>query len=258
MVALCLYIFGFMIPETYARQILRRRARKAGVPPKLEKALSGETLAEMSQITIVTPVKMLFSEPIVIFATLYVSFLFGTIFQFFISIPPVLMMTYNFTLQHVGLAFIAALVGAFLATATTTAIDKVAYPLAVKKSGQKKDVDIEYRLFPAMLGGIFITTSFFWIGWTAKPTVDWPSPVLGTLLFVWGNMMVLVSFALCSQSSLLGYSAGSFPLTRFDLRFQPSRISSMRTRQLAPSRRSPLQHRCDFSSEPPFLSASFR
>jgi MFS family permease len=57
------YGFGGMMPETYPREILRRRARKAGVPHNLPKAQSGVTIGEMAHLTIVQPVMMLFSAP---------------------------------------------------------------------------------------------------------------------------------------------------------------------------------------------------
>jgi MFS transporter, DHA1 family, multidrug resistance protein len=78
------YAFGSMMPETYPREILRSRARKAGVPHKLPKAQSGVTLAEMASLTVVQPVAMLFTDPITFSSTLYVAFLFGTVFQWFI------------------------------------------------------------------------------------------------------------------------------------------------------------------------------
>jgi DHA1 family multidrug resistance protein-like MFS transporter len=118
------YAFGGMMPETYPREILRRRARKAGVPHKLPKAQSGVTLGEMAQLTIIQPVIMLFIDPITLFSTLYVAFIFGTVFQWFIAVPPVLSKTYNFTLDQAGLAFIAAIGGAILAAASSILIER--------------------------------------------------------------------------------------------------------------------------------------
>jgi MFS transporter, DHA1 family, multidrug resistance protein len=187
MVALVAYLFGIGMPETYGREIIRARARRAGKPHNLPKALSGETFAEMAKLTVVDPVIMLFSEPIVIGSTLYVSFLFGTIFQWFIAVPVVLKLTYGFSIGQAGLAFIAALGGAFLATATCVALDRLAYPRAVKKSAREGKVDIEYRLLPAMFGTICMTVSFFWIAWTARPTISYYSPIIGTGLYVYGR-----------------------------------------------------------------------
>jgi drug/metabolite transporter (DMT)-like permease len=107
----------------------------------------------------------------------------------------VLKLTYGFTLEQAGLAFIAAIGGVLLAAASSILIERIAYPREVKKTGHKGVVDIEYRFLPAVLGSIFITVALFWIGWSAKPSIGWASPVVGTGLFVWGNAMVLVSSA---------------------------------------------------------------
>lgn len=76
--------FGGMMPETYPREILRKRARKAGVPHNLPKAQSGVTISEMAYLTVFQPVAMLFTDPITFFSTFYLAFLFGTVFQWFI------------------------------------------------------------------------------------------------------------------------------------------------------------------------------
>jgi MFS transporter, DHA1 family, multidrug resistance protein len=49
--------------ETYPREILRRRAREAGVPHNLPKAQSGVTIGEMAHFKIVQLVVMLFVDP---------------------------------------------------------------------------------------------------------------------------------------------------------------------------------------------------
>ena len=191
MLTLAAYLLGVGMPETYPRAITRRRAKLNGQSMEMMDAASGETLAAMSRITLFTPIKMLVSEPIVVLTTLYLGFNFAVIFQFFITVPAVLGGVYGFKIQHVGIAFVAAIVGALLAASTCIIIDRLTRP---RQEGKSTDgmVAVEYRLYPAMIGGFFITASLFWIGWTAG-TVSWPSPVLGTMLYVWGNLMVLVS-----------------------------------------------------------------
>ena len=44
-----------------------------------------------------------------------------------------------------------------------------------------------------MIGGSGVLASLFWIGWTADPKFNSLSPIFGTLLYVWGNMSVLIS-----------------------------------------------------------------
>lgn len=202
MLALAAYLLGLGMPETYQRSIMRRRAVRPGLPPvKLAKADSGETLREMLQVTLFTPLKMLLTEPIVIGTSLYLGFNFAVVFSFFISVPVVLETTYSFDIRKIGLAFIAAIVGAFLACFTSVLIETLTTPRLLKRS-PKGTIDLEHRLYPAMIGGFAILASLFWIGWTASPKFRWASPVLGTFLYVWGNVSVLVSYVLRPVSRL--------------------------------------------------------
>lgn len=192
MIALGVYLFGIGMPETYPREIIRRRANRRNLPiPNLAPALSGVTLGECVRTTVITPTKMLFSELLVIGITIYLGFNFAIIFSFFISIPVVLNLTYGFTVQQAGLAFIAAIGGSLFAVFSAIIVDRLVYSRLLKKSHDGM-VGIEYRLFPAMYGGLMITTSLFWIAWTAKPTFSHVSPIMGTFLYVWGNQSVLV------------------------------------------------------------------
>lgn len=181
------------MPETYNRSILRRRAARLGLaPPKLLSAQSGVTMIDMSHVTFFTPLKMLITEPIVALLSVYLAFNFALLFQWFIAVPAVLHLVYNFTVQQAGLAFIAAIVGSILAAITSVLLDKLTYSRLSKKHPNGM-IPIEYRLFPAMIGGFAITASLFWIGWTAKPEISFASPIVGTLFYVWGSMSTLVS-----------------------------------------------------------------
>lgn len=182
------------MPETYGRAILRRQA-KASLQPnfRLPKAQSGESIGEMLHITFLSPLKMLISEPLVILCSLYLGFNFAIIFSFFISIPIVLNLTYKFTVSQAGTAFTAALAGALLSAATCMLIDRITYRKHAQQVNSRGGMDIEYRLIPAMFGAFGIFGSLFWVGWTASPTISYLSPIFATVLYVWGNMSVLVS-----------------------------------------------------------------
>ena len=193
MMALGAYLLGIGMPETYHRAVLRQRAKRNGFTPRIVPAQSGTTIGEMFKVTFLNPLSMIVTDPVTTLTTINLGINFAILWQFFISVPAVLEGVYGFTIQHVGLAFLAAVCGSLLAALSCIIIDRLTYPKQLaKRQGNVNDV-VEYRLLPAMVGCFFVTASLFWIGWTAKPTVSWPSPVLGTLLYVWGNLMVLVS-----------------------------------------------------------------
>ena len=164
-----------------------------GNGPKLAKAESGEILGEMIKVTLFTPLSMMFIEPLVAIATLYVAFNFGVLFSFFISVPVVLNLTYNFSLSEAGIAFTAAIAGSLLSALTSIIIDRLTYPKQLARNNNDLLKVVEYRLLPAMFGAFGLVISLFWIGWTASPTINWPSPVLGTMLYVWGSQSIIVS-----------------------------------------------------------------
>lgn len=93
--------------------------------------------------------------------------------------------------QQVGIAFSAAILGAILSAAMSIVMDMGVQRLCAR--GHDGMVALEYRMLPAMAGGPLVTASFFWIGWTAKPTVHFLSPILGTTMFIWGAMSIIVS-----------------------------------------------------------------
>ena len=185
------YLFGIAMPETYPREIQRRRAKHTRTQLNLAPAESGVALRQMGMITFVTPLKMLVTEPIVIGLSLYVAFIFAVIFQFFVSIPVVLEMTYMFTVQQVGLAFTSAIGGALLAAVTSTILDRLSRPPVSPMAHNGKALE-ENRMLPGMVGGSLLTASLFWIAWTASPKFHYLVPIFGTLVFIWGSALVLV------------------------------------------------------------------
>ena len=192
--------FGAFMPETYGRQILRSRAKRAGRPHNLSEALSGVTPAQMALHTVVNPLRMLVTEPIVLLAALYLGLNFAVVFQWFITVPAVLNMVYGFGPSRAGLAFLAAVGGALLGALTSVGLEQAMGVRMLSKESHHRMAPIERRMFPAMVGSLGVFASLFWIGFTARPDVSFYSPIFGTALYVWGNFSVLVGHALPSRS----------------------------------------------------------
>ncbi|KAI9810445.1 MAG: hypothetical protein M1826_003614 [Phylliscum demangeonii] len=200
MLILAAYLLGFGLPETYPREILRRQAkRRALPPPHLLPAESGVRLGAMARVTILHPLRMLVSEPVVIAISLFVAFNFGVLFSLFIAIPVVLHAVYAFSIRRVGIAFLSGIGGVLLASLASITIDHVTR-LWQRRRRQTMTggaaamvAPIESRLIPAMVGAFLIPAALFWIGWTAKPSIGPAVTIVGTLVYVCGNAMVLIS-----------------------------------------------------------------
>ncbi|RDW66367.1 hypothetical protein BP6252_10002 [Coleophoma cylindrospora] len=196
MIGLAAYLLGIGIPETYPREILRRRAARQGIPHGLEPALSGVTIAQMAHVTIIAPLKVLVTDPIVIMITFNLALNFAVLFQFFITVPVALSAVYSFKINQIGLAFISAIVGSLVAVLLTVISDII---MAPRKLASDHDHDntcmthVEFRMWPAILGNILMLAACFWVGWTASPEFHWAVPVVGTGFFVCGSALVLIA-----------------------------------------------------------------
>lgn len=188
-------IFGAFAPETYARQLLRVEARRAGVSANIMPAPSGVTFGQIIKITVVTPVMMFISEPIVTMSALMLGINFGLLFSLFMAVPPVLEMTYMFEPHRQGLGFLSGLAGSAMALITSPILEQVFKPLHLKSRGimQSGVQAVEYRLVPAIVGSLLMVAGVFWTAYTASPNFDPIVPIAGTAVYVWGSMMVAVS-----------------------------------------------------------------
>lgn len=188
--SLAAFLISIGAPETYGRKILKAQAKRKGAGP-IAPAPTGETVVQMTRLTVIDPLIMLVSEPLVIMISLFLALNFGVLFSWFITVPVVLSSVYNFTPHMIGYAFTSAIGGTFMAFLSTAAIDQVTVRLLLKK--KRGDLDIEHRLIPAMVGGMLMIAALFWIGWEANPHVSSVSPIIGTAFYVWGSAMSLVS-----------------------------------------------------------------
>lgn len=167
--ALCgvITLFGIGISESYQREIPRRRARRQGRVLQQDPALSGVTFGEMFRITVLDPIRQVFTDPVVAMCTFILVFNFAVVLQFFITVPVALGSAPpagpGFSISQVGLAFSTALVGAALAALVVILIEQVSTGMLMKRN-MPTFATIEYRLVPAMLGTILVTAACFWIG----------------------------------------------------------------------------------------------
>jgi DHA1 family multidrug resistance protein-like MFS transporter len=193
MISLGVWLFGIGLPESYQREIPRRRAKLEGVVLNQPLALSGVTIPQMFKITVITPIVQFFSEPIVSLITFHLMLNWAVLFSWFIIVPAVLMGVYEFTLQQAGLAFSGAIAAAVLAALTSIGIEQ----FLVRRGLYHNKTDshpIELRLIPAMIGAPLLPASLFWIGWTASPTIHWASPVIGTALYVYASLLMGIAY----------------------------------------------------------------
>lgn len=160
-----LFVFN---KETYHPVLLKRktlRLRKELDRPALQNIMTYEKDAALQsplkviQHGIVRPLKMLVTSPIVLFCSLYMSFLFGLLYLLFTTITSVYIRTYEWSPQLTGLAYLGIGIGNFIGiifVAKTS--DATIIRLAKKNNGVYEP---EMRLPLCVFFGILIPIAFF-------------------------------------------------------------------------------------------------
>ncbi|KAI0544899.1 MFS transporter [Xylaria curta] len=199
--------------ETYAPFILRCRAKAlsrmtgcahvsrldAGKPPK--------TLSQELSVSFTRPWILLFREPIVLLASLYVSIVYGTLYMFFAGFPLIFQVARGWDQGIAGLPFIGVAVGVFLATLAAGVDNKRYVRLCAAAEAEGRAVEPEARLATAMVGSFVLPIGLFLFAWTTYPWVHWILPVIGATLFSCGLIMVFISLLSYLVDTYVVYAA---------------------------------------------------
>jgi hypothetical protein len=184
------------IPETYAPYILRKRAQHMS---KLTGKVYISTLdadkppssaAHQLKNALTRPWLLLFKEPIVFITSIYISIIYGTMYMCFAAFPIVFQKGRGWSQGIGGLAFTGIVIGVVLCIISFAFEDK-RYARAARKRGAP--MEPEDRLPPAIMGSLLIPIGLFWFAWTTFPSVHWIVPIIGTVFFAWGLVLVFMA-----------------------------------------------------------------
>jgi len=222
-----------LVPETYHPILLKWKAKsKRNQTGNLEYFSAGETKEKSILSTVahsgLRPMQLLIYEPMCLALCTFSAIILGILYLFFEAFGIIFSRNYGFNLQEVGLTFIGLLLGVCAGLATDPLWDKH-YENLVSRFEEKSSSlhpPPEYRLPPAIVGGILAPVGLFWFAWAGQSTVHWIVPIIGSSIF---GMSVLLIFsgvftflvdtypenaasALASNSFLRSSFAAGFPL----------------------------------------------
>lgn len=167
-VMLGLIILG--VPETYHPVLLRHKAAKLRKETGNEKWKAPiEVMQRSIPQTILRscyrPFLLLTLEPMVLNLCLFSAILLGVLYLFFGAFEIVFVNNHGFELWQVGLSFSGLLVGQ-LATIATDSLWHNNYLRLLRKKeekdGESGGSEPEYRLPPAIAGGVLVPIGLFW------------------------------------------------------------------------------------------------
>lgn len=186
-------IFVFFARETYSKAILVAEAQKQ--EKIIKKPPPKEGLKLLFTVTLLRPIKMIFSEPIVCFVSLYNGFCFAVFFAFFESIPYVLVFEYRSSQRGMGNAFISLWIGVLLATIMCALFEHFVYQPRRKTRIAKglPPIRPEEKLYAALVGSVLFPVGLFIWAWTARSDINLIVPLIGCVLFGWGAVATFVS-----------------------------------------------------------------
>jgi multidrug resistance protein len=216
--------YGFMMPLA--------NSKKAGpitAPQRIRwKVKSDEertSLGRMIGISLYRPFHLLFTESVVFFFSLWISFSWAVLYLTFSAIPLVFTTSHGFSLQQNGAVFTAISVAAIISTGISVAQEHIARKYFTGKQRAIFDGP-EGRLYFACIQSALLPVGCFWFGWTSFPTDHWILPALGIGCATMGIFSIYLavfnyladtyhryaSSALAAQSFCRNILAGAFPL----------------------------------------------
>jgi DHA1 family multidrug resistance protein-like MFS transporter len=155
------------LEETYPPVILidkasdlRRRTKNWGIHAKQEEI--EVDFRELVSKNFSRPLRLLFTEPIILFLSIYMSFIYGILYLFLTAYPLVFMGVHGFHAGQSGLTFFGMITGQLIAGAAVIAQQ----PWYVRKLEGNNGVPVpEWRLPSVMAGGVSFAIGIFWFGW---------------------------------------------------------------------------------------------
>ncbi|KAF5009890.1 hypothetical protein FDECE_3917 [Fusarium decemcellulare] len=181
------------VPETYGPVLLTRRAKHLSkVDGKtyisvLEKMQGKKEPSEVFKRALIRPWVLLFQEPIVLVASLYMAIIYGTVYMFMAAMPIVYNQGRGWSEGIGGLAFMGIAVGIVLGLAYAIYDNRRYMKLFLSNKATA-----ESRLPPAIVGAIALPIGMFAFAWTNYPSVHWSVSIILSAPFGFGCVLVIL------------------------------------------------------------------
>jgi DHA1 family multidrug resistance protein-like MFS transporter len=195
--ALALVLDIFVFKETYHPIILvhkaselRKRTGNWGIyAPHEEVELD---IGEIVTRNVTRPVRMLFTEPILLLLTIYTAFIYGILYLF-LEAYPIVFVGYGFKGGIVELPYLALALGMIIAGLSIVFYFEPGYLKKLAANGGKPVP--EARLPPMILGAVLFPVGIFWFTWSGNypQHVHWIVPTVSGLFTGFGLLSIFLA-----------------------------------------------------------------
>lgn len=185
----------FFQDETYGPVILvskaselRRLTRNWGIHAKQEEV--EVDLKELAVKNVSRPLRILFTEPIVLVVTIYMSFIYGLLYLNLTAYALVFGEVYGWSLGVAGIPYMSLIVGVMIGFLCVILMNGN----YVKKLKANNNIPVpEWRLPLPMAGGIVFAAGLFWFGWGGyMKSTPWIVPTLAGGFIGFGIFTVFI------------------------------------------------------------------
>jgi len=198
--------------ETYAPIILvekaselRRRTKNWGIHAKQEEIEID--VRELLEKNFSRPLRMLFTEPIVLLLSIYLAFIYGLLYLFLTAYPLVFQGVHGMNMGVGGLPFFGMVTGQLLAGIFIF----IRQPSYQRKLAANNGVPVpEWRLPEVVVGGTSFAAGIFWFGWTGyTPDIHWAVPACSGILIGFGLLSIFLQALNYLVDSYLMFAASA-------------------------------------------------
>lgn len=185
----------FFLPETYAPNILARRARRVrritgNSQYQSESEIETKEIRPMDILfeSLIRPFELCFLEPIVLFINLYIALIYGILYIWFEAFPIIFEDIHGFNPGEGGLSFMGIFVGTCL---VIPVYFYWKYRWQSAHFDKQGNIAPEQQMPPACVGAIALPISLFWFGWTGNfASVHWIVPIIASIFFAVGGCLI--------------------------------------------------------------------
>ena len=185
----------FVVKETYPpavlvtkAELLRRRTKNWAIHAKQEEIEID--LKELLEKNLTRPMRMFFTEPILLLIGLYLSFVYGLMYVTLSAYPLVFQKVHGMNPGVGSLPFFGMALGMILSGVASASMN----PRWIRKYHANNNRAMpEWRLPLAMVGGVVFAIGLFWFGWTgAYKSVHWIVPTVAGVFIGFGLLSIFM------------------------------------------------------------------
>ncbi|KAK4508658.1 hypothetical protein PRZ48_002397 [Zasmidium cellare] len=203
----------FLFPESYPPAILVAKARTLRMATRNWAIHSKQDEVEVDFHQLITnnfsrPIRMLATEPIVLLVTLYMSFIYGLMYALLGAYPIVFEGVHGMGEGVGSLPFIGLIIGEAFGGLYIISLQR---GYVRKLDGNDGKPIPEWRLPPAIVGGVVFTIGIFWFGWTGfTSSIHWMAPTASGVFIGFGILCIFLQCFNYLIDSYLSFAASVF------------------------------------------------